>query len=95
MPAIILKHIRGDKLSDVLKKIKPDPNKTFRLTLEPEIEYKDHAMPSEEKISDELIKAVKKSEKSHMKGHFTRCETGAEIDGFFNDIKNPHVDDGK
>ncbi len=36
MPTTVLENIRGDQLLDALKKLNPDPNQTFRVTLESE-----------------------------------------------------------
>ncbi|MBU0698606.1 MAG: hypothetical protein ABIK98_07480 [Pseudomonadota bacterium] len=78
MPITVLEHIKGSDLPSAWqKKLNADPDQTFTVTLEPE------DMPLEERISDELVKEVKESEKSYKQGKFTRCKTKKEQDAFF------------
>jgi hypothetical protein len=61
MPATILEHIKGSDVSKFLKS-KIDPDKIYTVILEPE------DMAPEEKISEELIRAVEQSGQSIKDG---------------------------
>lgn len=83
MPTTVLEHVKGSELPAAwLKKIKADPPQTFTVTLEPEA-----AMPPEDRISDELIKAVKKSEESIRAGKGTFHQSTEELFENFDKIQ--------
>ncbi|MGR3317740.1 MAG: hypothetical protein ACUZ8O_04605 [Candidatus Anammoxibacter sp.] len=89
MSVTILKHIKGSELPlSWRNKLKFDPDQAFTVIVEPEQEYKDEKMPKEDMISDELIKAVKRSEDDMKAGCYTECKTKEESDTFFKKILN-------
>ncbi len=91
MNAIILEHVRGDKLCEALEKLNPNPDQIFRVTIEPEKNLEELDMPPEEMISDALISAVKKSEENCNKGNGTLCANKKESDEFFKRIWDDEV----
>ena len=86
MSVIIFEHVKGIDLVNTLKKIQPDPNQTFKIIVETENEHQKEDMPSEEMISDELIKAVKCSEESYTAGRGVTCKNKEESEKFFKKI---------
>lgn len=82
MPTTILEHIKGSELPTAwLKKIMADPNQTFTVTLKPEEE-----MPLEDRISDNLIKAVRESDEDLKAGNYTECKTEKEQEAYFKQV---------
>ncbi len=75
MPTTVLENVKGSELPTAWqKKIKSDPSQTYIVILEP-----DEDLPPEDRISDELIKAVKKSEESIRAGKGTLHESTEEL----------------
>ena len=88
MPVKIFEHIKGSELSDLLKKLNPDPEKTFRIIIETENESLDEEMPPEEMLREEFIGETERRSKEYREGKAkgSPCKTEEEVDTFFQKI---------
>lgn len=85
----IFDNIKGSEILDSLKeKIQMDPNQTYRIVIESEQEYAREALPNEESITEETIRAVQISSKDCQMGNYIECQNENELNNFFNQIKN-------
>ena len=80
---------RGGKVPSALVKVlKKNPKKSYRITIAPENELADEEMPVENKISKKLIASVKRSEKSLKAGKFTTLSTKDKRTAHFKKLWN-------
>jgi len=88
MPVRIFEHIKGSEFFDLLKELNPDPEKTFRIIIEPENEFLDEEMPPEEMLQEELIEETERRSKEYREGEAKGilCKTEEEVDTFFQKI---------
>jgi len=89
MSTTVFEAVKGKELGGIIEGLNADPEKYFNVTISiEETEDSDEDMPPEERISQRLIDAVKRSEESYKAGNFTRCNSIEEDEAFFNKIWN-------
>ncbi len=83
MNSYTFSHISFKDLPDEwVKRLRLKKNRHFTIRIEVAEEHLEE-LPSEEKISGKLVKAVKESEASYKAGNFVSCETEADRKALF------------